>query len=78
MTVESVGFSLHFAFCSLGNRLASFFNVPNKAHLLSSKKTWQLCSPNSYKVFIEPSDTIVTPYLILQAPPDLHPFVMRV
>jgi len=28
MTVESVGFFRHFAFCSLGNRPASFFIVP--------------------------------------------------
>jgi len=28
MTVESVGVFRHFAFCSLGNRLASFFIAP--------------------------------------------------
>jgi len=33
-----------------------------EAHLLSSEKTWQLCSPKSYKSFMEPSYTIVTPY----------------
>jgi len=35
-----------------------------EAHLLSSYKTWQLCSPKSYNVFIEPSYTIATSYLI--------------
>jgi hypothetical protein len=33
ITVESVGVFCHFAFCSLGNRLASFFIVPKKCFL---------------------------------------------
>jgi len=32
-----------------------------EAHLWSSLKTWQFCSLKSYKIFIEPSHTIVTP-----------------
>jgi len=40
MTVESMGVFRHSAFCSPGNRLASFFIVPQncifEAHLLSS------------------------------------------
>ena len=59
MTVESVGVFRHFAFCSFGNRLVSFFIVPENCIFPGTSfeliKHWQLCSPKSYKVFIEPS-----------------------
>ena len=32
------------------------------AHLLSPLKIWQLCALTSYKIFMEPPYTIVTPY----------------
>ena len=60
------GFSATLRFVASGTDLPSFLlNLKTaffEAHLLSSWKTWQLCSPKSYKVFIEPSYTIVTPY----------------
>jgi len=55
--------SLHFASgTDLPAFLVSLRTTFFKAHLLSSLQTWQLCSPKSYKVFMEPSYTIVTPY----------------
>jgi len=58
MTVEFVGVFRHFTFCSLGNRLASFFIVPKNCIFWGASfeliKTWQLCSPKSYKVSFPP------------------------
>ena len=56
MTVESVGFSRHFAFCSLGNRPASSLSLGLKtacfeAHLLSSWKNLTTLFPTKLQGF---------------------------
>ena len=54
-----------FGFLAPRNRLANTFWYPKtaffEAHLLCSLKIWQLCSPKSYTIFMEPSYTIVKP-----------------
>jgi len=72
MTVDSVEILHHVAFWCYGSKLASFFSVSEnwilEAHLLSPFKFWQLWIPKSYKLFMEPSYTIVTPWeLVLLA-----------
>ena len=46
-----------------------------EGYLLSSLKTWQLCSPENYKVFIEPSFIVVTPYHIDRLSRFIHVYI---
>jgi len=65
VTVDSVEIFHHFEFWHHGNRPASLLIVPKKYIFwgASSKliKIWQLSFPQSYKVFMKPSYTIVPP-----------------
>jgi len=58
-------FSAILCFDTTGTDLPAFLLYPKtaffEAHVLSSLKTWRLCSPKSCKVFMVPSYTIVTP-----------------
>ena len=66
------GFHATLHFVASGTNLPAFLLYLRtaffEAHLLSSYKTWHLCSTKSYNVFKKPSYTIVTPYKMPSCP----------
>jgi len=65
VTAEIMRGFRHFAFCSVGNRLASFLNVPKNCifWFASSEliKNLSTLFPKNYKILMQPSYTIVRP-----------------